>query len=293
MPATPAVPVPAAADAPATDTSRAASGAPAEPVYVPSIAHTEDQVRAAQRLRFQVFGEEMGAALDTPLPGHDIDAFDALADHLIITDTRSGDVVGTYRLIPPGRTEHAYSDGEFDLTALRPLRPATVEAGRSCVHPDHRTGAVINLMWSALARYVLLSGHRYLAGCASVPLTDGGTAAAGAWLLGTAKHASPPELRVHPHRPWTPGVRTGHQPGYADLPPLLRGYLRLGAWLCGAPAYDPDFDSADFFVLLDTERLSDRHRRFFLGDAVRDDAARRAPGRGDAERPVAAPGRSA
>ncbi|MVO88299.1 GNAT family N-acetyltransferase [Streptomyces sp. p1417] len=262
MPATPVTPVP-----------EAAAATSAAPAYVPSIAHSEEQIRAAQRLRFQVFGEEMGAALDTPLAGHDIDAFDDLADHLIITDTTSGDVVGTYRLIPPGRSERSYSDGEFDLSALRPLRPATVEAGRSCVHPDHRSGAVINLMWSALARYVLLSGHRYLAGCASVPLSDGGTGAAGAWLLGTAKHASPPELRVHPHRPWTPGDLAEHRPSYADLPPLLRGYLRLGAWMCGAPAHDPDFDSADFYVLLDTERLSERHRRFFLGDAGRGDSA--------------------
>ncbi|EPH46808.1 GNAT family N-acyltransferase [Streptomyces aurantiacus] len=287
MPATPVTPAPAAAPAtPAPAPAPAigvpgAPGTPDAPLYVPSIADSEEQIRAAQRLRFQVFGEEMGASLDTPLPGHDIDAYDELADHLIITDTTSGDVVGTYRLIPPGRTDLAYSDGEFDLTALRSLRSATIEAGRSCVHPDHRSGAVINLMWSALARYVLLSGHRYLAGCASVPLSDGGTAAASAWLLGDAKHASPPELRVHPHHPWTPGDRSGHRPAYADLPPLLRGYLRLGAWMCGAPAHDPEFDSADFFVLLDTERLSERHRRFFLGDAERGDAARGAavPGR--------------
>ncbi|NDZ99974.1 GNAT family N-acetyltransferase, partial [Streptomyces sp. SID10116] len=145
--------------------------------YVTSIADTTEQIRAAQRLRHRVFAEELGAALDTPLPGHDIDAFDDLADHLIVTDTSSGDVVGTYRIIPPGRARRSYSDGEFDLVALNALRSSTVEAGRSCVHPDHRSGAVITLMWSALARYVLLSGHRYLAGCASVPLADGGRAA--------------------------------------------------------------------------------------------------------------------
>ncbi|MGA4843328.1 GNAT family N-acyltransferase [Streptomyces sp. G45] len=283
MPATSSTPasapVPAPVSAPGTGPGADAgpgagpSAAPG-PAYVPSIADTEEQIRAAQRLRYRVFGEEMGARLDTPLPGHDVDAFDALADHLIVTDTASGDVVGTYRLLPPGRGELSYSEGEFDLGALRPLRSATIEAGRSCVHPDHRSGSVINLMWSALARYVLLSGHRYLAGCASVPLDDGGTAAASAWLLGTAKHASPPDLRVHPHRPWMPGEpTTDRRASYADLPPLLRGYLRLGAWVCGAPAYDPEFESADFFVLLDTERLSDRHRRFFLGDAGRDGGA--------------------
>ncbi|MFE7122184.1 GNAT family N-acetyltransferase [Streptomyces sp. NPDC057654] len=234
--------------------------------YVTSIADTTQQIRAAQRLRHQVFGEEMGATLHTPLAGHDMDAYDDLADHLIVTDTTTDEVVGTYRLLPPGRAEHSYSDSEFDLRALDHLRPAVVEAGRSCVHADHRSGAVINLMWSALARYVLLSGHRYLAGCASVPLADGGQAASSAWLLGTAKHASPPELRVHPHRPWMPADLEAARPAYADLPPLLRGYLRLGAWMCGAPAHDPEFDVADFFVLLDMDQLNDRYRRYFLGE---------------------------
>ncbi|WP_369215289.1 GNAT family N-acetyltransferase, partial [Streptomyces flavofungini] len=120
--------------------------------YVISIADTTEQIRAAQRLRYQVFAEEMGAALGTTVPGHDVDAHDDLADHLIVTDTATGEVVGTYRLLPPGRTPRSYSDGEFDLSALSGLRPALVEAGRSCVHPGHRSGAVINLMWSALAR---------------------------------------------------------------------------------------------------------------------------------------------
>ncbi|MEU6767308.1 GNAT family N-acyltransferase [Streptomyces sp. NPDC046853] len=253
-----------------TAATAATPAAPAAPAasspYITSIADSEEQIRAAQRLRHRVFGEEMGARLHTTLPGHDIDPYDELADHLIVTETATGEVVGTYRLLPPGRAERGYSDGEFDLLALEGLRSSTIEAGRSCVHPDHRSGAVINLMWSALARYVLLSGHRYLAGCASVPLADGGKAASSAWLLGTSRHASPPELRVHPRRPWMPAEPTVERPAYTDLPPLLRGYLRLGAWMCGAPAHDPEFDVADFFVLLDMDRLGDRYRRYFLGE---------------------------
>ncbi|MEV0321704.1 GNAT family N-acetyltransferase [Streptomyces sp. NPDC050658] len=262
MPSTPIASTSAASTSPVS-TSPVSTGS-----YVTSIADSVDQIRAAQRLRYRVFGEEMGATLHTPLPGHDVDDYDDLVDHLIVTDTATDEVVGTYRLLPPGRSSRSYSDGEFDLRALEGLRSSTIEAGRSCVHPDHRSGAVINLMWSALARYVLLSGHRHLAGCASVPLSDGGKAASSAWLLGTSKHASPPELRVHPRRPWTPTAPTVERPTYADLPPLLRGYLRLGAWMCGAPAHDTEFDVADFFVLLDMERLSDRHRRFFLGETA-------------------------
>jgi putative hemolysin len=250
----------------ATGSQATATTTTTTPEYVTSIADTEQQIRAAQRLRHQVFAQEMGAKIPTTLPGHDIDAFDATADHLIVTDTASGDVVGTYRMLPPGRTEESYSSGEFDLRGLAPVRPSMIEVGRSCVHPDHRNGAVINTMWSAMARYVLLSGHRYLGGCASVPLGDGGAAAANAWLLAEGKHAAPAEYRVHPRNPWTPQGPGGDRPSPALLPPLLRGYLRLGAWMCGAPAHDPEFDVADFFVLLDMDRLSDRYRRYFLGE---------------------------
>ena len=236
--------------------------------YVTSVASTRQEVRAAQRLRYRVFAEEKGAALRTPLPGHDVDEFDEPADHLVVAERATGEVVGTYRLLPPGRSARLYADGEFDLGALDGVRDRLVEAGRACVHPGHRDGAVINLMWSGLARYVLLSGHRYLAGCASVPLDDGGRAAAEAWRLATAKYACPPRFRVRPHDPWTPPrpAPAGADPAPVPLPPLLRGYLRIGAWICGAPAHDRDFGDADFFVLLDLERMNERYRRYYLGE---------------------------
>ncbi|MGH3312605.1 MAG: GNAT family N-acetyltransferase [Streptomyces sp.] len=247
---------------PTASTVSAAAGS-----YATSIAGSKEEIRAAQRLRHQVFAEERGARLRSPLPGHDVDGFDDIADHLVVTAQATGEIVGTYRLMPPGRSERLYSEGEFDLRGLPvQVRSAMVEAGRACVHPDHRSGAVINAMWGGLARYLLLSGHRYLAGCASVPLTDGGQSAADAWLLGTTKHAAPPELRVHPHDPWLPRQQLTARQSYAALPPLLRGYLRVGAWMCGAPAHDTDFGDADFFVLLDMERMNDRYRRYFLGE---------------------------
>lgn len=243
--------------------------------YVTSIASTQEEVRAAQRLRYQVFAGEKGAVLHTPLAGHDIDEFDAYVDHLIVTERTSGDVVGTYRLLPPGRSARLYADGEFDLGKLDGVRGSLVETGRACVHPDHRDGTVINLMWSGLARYVLLSGHRYLAGCASVSLDDGGRRAADALLLARTRYACPPEFRVRPLEPWTPPRLLAAEPGTGagtgtvspqSLPALLRGYLRVGAWMCGAPAHDRDFGDADFFVLLDLERMNERYRRYYLGD---------------------------
>lgn len=222
-------------------------------------------VRAAQRLRHEVFAGELGVALPTGDPGHDVDRFDAYCDHLVVCDG-DGAPVGTYRLLPPERATAAgrlYADGEFDLSALGPLRPQLVETGRSCVHPDHRNGAVVGLMWTGLARYLLLTGHRWLGGCASVPLTDGGTVAARVWDHVRSRYLAPEEHRVRPRRPWNPdGVP--RVAGVA-IPPLLRGYLRLGATVCGPPAHDPEFGSADFFVLLDAHGLDERYVRYFLG----------------------------
>lgn len=215
-------------------------------------------VRACQDLRQDVFGAAFGTSSDR-------DEFDEVCEHLAVL--HDGEVVGTYRLLLPGRAGRLYSEGEFDLGALAPLRADLVEAGRSCVHPDHRGGAVINLMWATMARYVEAAGYRHVMGCASVSLADGGAQAAGTWALTQAKHLAPGELRVTPHRPWIPLPRAEERPSYADVPPLLRGYLRLGAWVCGPPAHDPEFAVADFCTLLPFDRMGARYRRYFFGDA--------------------------
>lgn len=244
--------------------------APASPpAYTVALARDEADVRAAQRLRYAVFAREMGAVLDSPLPGLDVDPFDAFCDHLLVRDTRTEEVVGTYRLLGPRAALAAgrlYSDTEFDLSALAGLRPGLVEVGRSCIHPDHRgDGAVINLMWGGIARYLAETGNTWVAGCCSVPLTDGGATAAGVWDAVAAKHLAPPEYRVRPLRPWDhSGVVRPERTGRTAMPPLLRGYLRLGAWVCGEPAYDPDFSVADLYVLLSLERTDPRYLRHFL-----------------------------
>ncbi|WP_060903506.1 GNAT family N-acetyltransferase [Streptomyces europaeiscabiei] len=233
--------------------------------YTVTPARSEEDVRAAQRLRHDVFAGEMGALLAGPQPGLDIDPFDAYCDHLLVRDTLTGQVVGTYRLLPPERAAVAgrlYSEGEFDLTAIDAIRPGLVEVGRSCVHPDHRDGAVIGLIWAGIARYMLDRGHEWLAGCCSIPLADGGALAAATWDRVRDKHLAPQEYRVRPLRPWIP---KGEAPaGRTELPPLLRGYLRLGAWVCGEPAYDPDFGVADMYVLLSMRRVNARYLRHFL-----------------------------
>jgi len=239
------------------------SGAPR---YSLLVANDNAEVLAAQRLRYQVFAEEMGATLYSDQPGLDVDYFDQFCDHLVVRDDNSGEIVGTYRMLPPDRAVHSgrlYSDSEFDLSAIAGLRGSLVETGRSCVHPDHRSGAVVSLVWAGIARYMLLSGHRYLAGCASVPLADGGSFAAGVWDVLRAKHYAPDSERVTPLHPWvTDGVE---RPSRSALPPLIKGYVRLGAQVCGPPAHDPDFGVADFFVLLDLQKIDERYLKFFLG----------------------------
>jgi putative hemolysin len=252
--------------------------------YTLRIAADAAEVRAAQRLRYQVFAGELGATLHATEPGLDEDEFDRYCDHLVVIDHNSastplagapdrmtvdedatGAVVGTYRMLPPGRAARRYSDGEFDLSAHEGIAGDLVETGRSCVHPDHRDGAVINLIWAGIARYMHLTGHRWLGGCASVDLADGGATVAGVWDLARRKHLAPEGYRVTPHHPWP--VPTGPAARVA-VPPLLRGYLRLGAYVCGPPAHDPDFGCADFYVLLDVAAVDPRYMRHFLGEAA-------------------------
>jgi len=232
--------------------------------YTLLVATDGAQVRAAQRLRHEVFAGELGATLHSADPALDIDAFDEYCDHLIIREERTGQVVGTYRMLPPRRaTAGLYAETEFDLTGLNPLRGDLVETGRSCVHPEHRSGAVINLMWAGIARYMHLHGHRWLGGCASVPLADGGATAAGVWDLAQRRHLVPSAWRVRPRNPWDCSGAT--LPAKVEVPSLLKGYLRLGAWIGGAPAHDPDFDCADFYVLLSLDRVNPRYMKHFLG----------------------------
>lgn len=258
-----AAPAPAPVPAPAAAPLRPVQVTPA-PHYAVRLARNEAEVRAAQRLRHQVFAGELGARLDGPEPGLDADAFDAYCDHLLVVEEETEQVVGTYRLLPPERAAVAgrlYSEGEFELSALAPIRPDLVEVGRSCVHPDHRNGAVIALIWAGLARYMEGSGHNWLAGCCSIPLADGGVLAAATRENVLARNLAPEEYRVTPHLPWNPEGITF--PDRVELPPLLRGYLRLGAWVCGEPAFDAEFGCADLYVLLSLRRTNPRYLNHF------------------------------
>lgn len=226
------------------------------------LARSPAEVADAQRLRYKVFAEELGAHV-TGADGHDADPLDPYCDHLIVRDDDTLRVVGTYRILPPHRARAAgrlYSESEFDLHRLAHLRPQLIEVGRSCVHRDYRSGAAILMLWAGLAEYMKSRGHRHLIGCASVSLADGGRQAA--WVREAVQpYLTDSEYRVFPRLPF-PHDKL-ERPAAGELPPLLKGYLRLGARVCGEPAWDPDFNTADFFVWLSLDQLKPRYARHF------------------------------
>ncbi len=234
------------------------------PTLSVGLAQGEREVLAAQRLRYRVFADEMGARLPTRTPGVDIDVYDPYCVHLVVRDEDSGEVVGTYRILTPesARRIGYYSENEFDLTRLQHLRPRLVEIGRSCVHPEYRTGATIALLWSGLARFMTENRYDYLMGCASISMADGGHNAASLYnRLGT--HMGPAEYRVFPRCPLPLAALQRDLPG--ETPPLIKGYLRAGAWVCGEPAWDPDFNTADLPILMPMGRVEGRYAKHFLG----------------------------
>jgi len=225
-----------------------------------SFAASEDEVREAQRLRYEVFAREMGARVPGQELGLDCDVFDRHCDHLLVRDGETHQVVGTYRLMDDTQAQTAgsfYSATEFDLTRLHRLLPRTVEIGRACVHPDYRRGGVITLLWAALLRHILRCRYEYVIGCASVPAGADGHAAASICRILLRDHLGPLKWRVAPRRAF---VLEGWDdvPGVA-IPTLIRGYLRLGAFVCGEPAWDGEFKSADVLLLLPVAHMNARY----------------------------------
>jgi putative hemolysin len=247
-----------------------------EPRLSVGLAHSPADIEDAQRLRYKVFAEEMGAKVGDPATGIETDDFDPYCDHLIVRDLDTLHIVGTYRILPPHKARELgrlYSDGEFDLSRLHHIAPTMVEVGRSCVHRDYRSGSTILLLWAGMAHYMKAGGYNHLIGCASVPLSDGGASAARV-RLDLQKYLTDPEYRVFPHLPF-PFERI--QPAAStEMPPLLKGYLRIGARICGEPAWDPDFNTADFLVWMSLANLHPRYARHFELLAAQGDAAEKA-----------------
>lgn len=243
-------------------------GAESAPRYSLLLSRDPELIDAAQRLRHDVFTAEPGYTLVPAADGRDADRFDEHCDHLLVRDDASGELVGCYRMLPPPGAVAAgglYTATEFDVRGLDALRPHLVEMGRAVVRADHRNGAVVLLMWAGILAYLDHRGYDYVTGCVSVPVH--GEGAPGAQIRGVRdvvrrRHAAP--VAVVPHRPVTVngrGLDAIEPPARVTVPPLMRGYLRLGAQICGEPAHDPDFGVGDFPALLDKRRADIRYLR--------------------------------
>ncbi|NLF55800.1 MAG: GNAT family N-acetyltransferase [Thauera phenolivorans] len=229
------------------------------------LATCETEILEAQKLRYRVFAEEMGARLCSRTPGVDRDLYDPWCEHLIVRDEDAGRIVGTYRILSPAAARKVggyYTENEFDLTRLQHLRSRIVEIGRSCIDAEYRSGAVIAMLWSGLARYMRDNDYDYLIGCASVSMADGGHNAASLYNRLRETHLAPLEYHVFPRCPLPlDQLRTDLE---AEAPPLIKGYLRAGAWICGEPAWDPDFNTADLPILMPMGKIEGRYARHFL-----------------------------
>lgn len=240
------------------------------------LAASRSELRAAQALRFRVFYEELCAGHAVSVDRIDADDYDAVCDHLLVVDRDTGAVVGTYRLLRQVIAEQHrgfYSAQEFDLSPL--LAAASggagqlLELGRSCVDPAYRTNATISLLWRGIATY--LEAHRitHMFGCASFHGTDPDAHAEGLAYL-HHHHLAPPDLRVRTlveHHVPMDRIPQAALPAAAArlLPPLVRGYLRVGAMVGDGAFIDRDFNTVDVFVLIPVDRITARYANRFAG----------------------------
>lgn len=250
--------------------------------YSLRLASSAEDITAAQRLRYEVFVAELGG--DGLLVDHaarlERDAFDPFFDHLVLVDNRRDPagldhVIGAYRVMPGERRAAAgqfYSEGEYDLTPLLNSGRHLLELGRSCVHADHRGGGAMFHLWNGLAEYVLERGIEVLFGVASFHGTDIATLAAPlSWLH--HHHLAPPEMRVSArpqHRQemaLIPPDQLDRRAAMAATPALIKAYLRLGGFVGDGAWIDHSFNTTDVCLVMDTGRMSARHKDFYLRKA--------------------------
>lgn len=256
------------------------------PRYTLLLSSDPEHIDAAQRLRHQVFTSEPGYTLTDSSPGfesgRDADRFDEFCDHLMVREDNSGEFVGCYRMLPPPGAIAAgglYTATEFDVSELDVLRPSMVEMGRAVVRADHRNGAVVLLMWGGILAYLDRSGYDYVTGCVSVPVQGDADEPPATQIRGVRDFVAKRHASQYTVRPYRPVIIDGkllddiEPPARVTVPPLMRGYLRLGAKVCGDPAYDPDFGVGDFPALLDKREADVRYLKRLRSAAAATDKA--------------------
>ncbi len=236
------------------------------------VAERTAEIEQAMQLRYQSFIQDGGAAGSEGSAGMERDEYDAYCDHLIVVDEEQGQVVGTYRLLPGKRAVGGigfYSETEFQLADFRRFQPDTLELGRSCISPAYRNGRAIQLLWEGIARYVNEHAMRYLIGCASMkPSHQEEVNEVYSSIRKCGISCDHFGIQPRPSHRITGlqevDVSYSHKELIKRLPPLLKGYVWLGAKIAGEPACDPLFQTTDFFVLLETTSITDKYKRHFL-----------------------------
>lgn len=221
-------------------------------------------VQQAQALRYRVFSAEFNASLSGADRGLDTDDFDAWCLHIGVRDLATGELVATTRLLDHRAAGHMgrfYSEGEFHLHGLSHLQGPILEIGRTCVAPDYRNGGTIAVLWSELAEVLNEGNYSYLMGCASIPMHDGGLQAEAIMRRLRERYLCNQNLRAEPRTP-LPALEVPANL-IAEMPPLLKAYMRLGAKICGEPCWDREFQVADVFILLKRAELCPRYARHF------------------------------
>lgn len=240
------------------------------------LAENQLEIEQTLSLRYNVFNLEMGEGLpQSHQTGKDRDEYDYYCDHLIVTDKTAGKIVGTYRIL---RREIArqhigfYSETEFDLTNIYKIENEIAEVGRSCVHPDYRDGSVISLLWTGLGEYMKQYNVQYLMGCGSIHSVDPIMVNEAYAFLREKDALAGEEFFVMPRKTH---ILSGFNPNYIipdmkeatkRIPPLIKGYVRIGTKICGIPAVDYVFNTTDVFILFDIADIDKRYGKHYLKD---------------------------
>lgn len=232
------------------------------------LAENQLEIEKALTLRYNVFNQELGEGLPiSAQTGKDRDDYDLFCDHLIVLDKKQDSIVGTYRLLRRSVARANigfYSETEFDLRPVYELEDEVAEIGRSCVHPEYRDGSVILLLWTGLASYMLQYNLRYLMGCGSIHSIDSDTASKIHYYLKEKDALVRCDLDIKPHASHKmDGFSTGFSADIKSItksvPPLIKGYVRVGARMCSEPAVDRAFGTTDFFVFFDINEVNRRY----------------------------------
>ncbi|SHF38043.1 ornithine-acyl[acyl carrier protein] N-acyltransferase [Ruegeria intermedia] len=247
----------------------------AGPSFTVKLAETDDELRAAQRLRYDVFVRELGGSgeMVDHAEGLERDRFDPYFDHMLAYDDSTGAVVGVYRLLPGDQAAEMgqfYSEDEYDLTVLKRSGRKLLELGRSCLHPDYRGGTAMYHLWNGLARYVAERDIEVLFGVASFHGTDVQALAQPLSML-HHNHLAPPELRVHAQPDVFQSMdlvapdKLDRRAAMVQVPALIKAYLRLGGFVGEGAFIDHAFNTTDVCLILDTARMNDRQKRIYGG----------------------------